>query len=101
PGYGMSDPLRREPDLGTYGNVICSAVQALDVDSAFFLGHHTGGSIALMIAVQAPETVKAVAIWGFALVDEAARMELANEPAPNYDDDGQTVLEWWEYRRRL
>lgn len=68
--------------------------------SAFFFGHHTGGSIALTIAVDVPERVLALAIWGFALVDEAARDALANEPTPDYDD-GKAVLEWWTYRRGL
>lgn len=101
PGYGMSDSPPHKPDLSWYGDAVVRALQALGSETAFFLGHHTGGSIALTVAVESPERVLALAIWGFALVDEAAREVLANEPIPDYGDDGQTILEWWRWRLRF
>jgi pimeloyl-ACP methyl ester carboxylesterase len=101
PGYGMSDPQPAEPDLEVYGRSMFEFLERLEVGPAFLFGHHTGGSIALTMVVQRPDRVVAAAVWGFALVGRPARDALANEPTPNYDDDGKAVQEWWTYRLGL
>lgn len=98
PGYGMSDPLPVEPSIAEYARSIDSALRSLEVGEVFAFGHHTGGSVSVRMAVDYPERVAGVAVWGYSLVKEDRRQELANEPVPNYDDDGSQVLQWWRWR---
>ena len=98
PGYAMSDPLPKAPTIEDYAHAVDAALTLLEVNRVYVLGHHTGGSVGVRMAVDYPERVAAAAVWGYALVSEDRRTALRNEPMPNYADDGSQVLEWWRWR---
>lgn len=58
PGYGHSDKGYFEYSLEFYAQVLKEFLTGLGVDNAVYVGHSMGGQIALVSALQYPETVK-------------------------------------------
>ena len=98
PGFGMSDPPTREPDLGDYAAWVFEACDVLGLERPHVFGHHTGGSVALKMAHLRPEGVGKVAVWGAALLDEELAHSLATEEPPEYDEDATEIVRFWKSR---
>ncbi len=58
PGYGQSDKGYYEYSLEFYAQVLKEFLNGLGVDQAVYVGHSMGGQIALVSALEYPETVK-------------------------------------------
>src|SRR5438034_7704129 len=66
PGYGMSDPPDHPPDLPYYALRIADAAAALGFDRYGVVGHHTGGSVAIQLAIDHPRRVTGLVVYGLA-----------------------------------
>jgi pimeloyl-ACP methyl ester carboxylesterase len=64
PNYGQSFRTDREATIDYMAEVWLEAITALGVDRFHVLGHHTGASIGVEIAVQAPERVLSATLSG-------------------------------------
>lgn len=101
PGYGMSDPMPGAPELEDYARVLFEALDGLGIGEVAVVGHHTGSSVGVTMSVADPSRVRAVAVWGYALVDPEHAAELAAEQPPVFDDAYvDDVADWWHRRKR-
>ena len=55
----MSDPLPKAPTIEDYAHAVDAALTLLEVNRVYVLGHHTGGSVGVRMAVDYPERVAA------------------------------------------
>ena len=101
PGYGMSDPPPQEPDLQWYAAAVHEVLARRGWLPLAVVGHHTGASVALQLAVDRPDDVAALALWGIGLLDEAMARQLADEAAPVYDAEGAELMRFWSVRRTM
>jgi haloalkane dehalogenase len=98
PGYGMSDPPAAPPDLAYYARRVADAATALGLERYGVVGHHTGGSVALQLAIDYPERVTGLVVYGLALLDAEFSERLASEQPPEYDSEGAAVAKFWKAR---
>lgn len=79
PGFGLSDPTPDTPTVGDYAHVIPSVLDALGIESAALLGHHTGALAATEGAILFPDRIDRLIINGALLVSDEDRADfLAN-----------------------
>jgi pimeloyl-ACP methyl ester carboxylesterase len=95
PGYGMSDPPPAPPELTDYAASILAAARGLGLDRFAVIGHHTGGSVALTMAVEQPERVRGLVVYGVALLSEERARTLAEEQPPDSEETGAEVARAW------
>ena len=74
-------------------------MDGLDVPHASLLGHHSGASIALIMATQQPRRVKALALWGVPLMTDERVERLGGEGQPDWDHAEDWICKRWEGRR--
>lgn len=98
PGYGMSDPPSERPDLAYYARRIKDAAAALGIERFGIVGHHTGGSVAIRLALDHEEAVTGLVVYGLALLDADFSQRLASEQPPDYDADGSAITKFWKAR---
>lgn len=75
PGFGGSDATLDAPTIADYAQAVPAVLDALGLESAAILGHHTGALAATEAAVLFPSRVSALVINGPLLVDEAGLCE--------------------------
>ena len=98
PGYGMSDPPVNQPDLAYYARRIAESAASMGFDRYGVVGHHTGGSVAMQLAIDHPDRVPGLVAYGLALLDEEFAQRLATEQPPQYDADGLAITKFWKAR---
>lgn len=64
PGFGQSWQPETIPSLAWAGARLIEAIDALGIDRLVLCGHHTGGCIALEIALAIPDRVRGLSIIG-------------------------------------
>lgn len=101
---GMGDSTRPpwEPTVERWAGVAAEFLEALGVDRAAVVGHHTGGVIAFELAAARPDLVSALVLSSTPLVDDAFREERKRRPAPDdvaRREDGSHLAELWAGRR--
>ena len=101
PGYGMSDPFSSPPSLAEYASAIADGLKAIGLNHVALVGHHTGASVGLQLAVDRPQLVRALALWGIPLLDADFAKRLADEEPPCYDADGSPIAAWWSWRWQM
>jgi pimeloyl-ACP methyl ester carboxylesterase len=105
-GFGDSSRLPRgEDSLERWAEVAFTLLDALGLDRAAVVGHHTGGYLAVEMASSQPERVSALVLSGVALRPAAERLAHSTGRAV-VDDvdrrvDGSHVLELWRMRAAL
>jgi pimeloyl-ACP methyl ester carboxylesterase len=77
PGYGCSDPVEGQPTVANYARAVVDVLDALDIDKAVFVGHHTGAIVATELAAGFPERVDRVVLSGPVCTDAEGRIELS------------------------
>lgn len=101
-GNGDSCKAQMEvPDIAYYADAVGRQLDALGIDEVDIYGTHTGGSIAMDLAIQQPERIRRVIIDGVGLYsdDEKADM-LANYTAEIEPDYEGTQINWaWHFVR--
>lgn len=100
-GFGMSPSVPAPHTIETMAGGSLALLDALHVDVAIVLGHHTGAAVAQELAVQAPHRVNALILSAMPWVDEAKRASghtTAVDDAPT-TEDGSHLLELWRQRQ--
>lgn len=67
PGSGQSKPQPRHYEAGylqTDAEAICALIESLKVGPLTLIGFSDGGEVALLVAEQRPDLVRAIATWG-------------------------------------
>lgn len=59
-GFGVTEPGDSEVDVSLLAADLRQVLRALEIDHAFLLGHSMGGRIALQLAIEQPETARAL-----------------------------------------
>jgi pimeloyl-ACP methyl ester carboxylesterase len=101
-GFGDSSRLPRgEDSIERWAEVAISFLDALAIERAALVGHHTGGYIAIEMAAALPERVSALVLSGVALHPTERRLERGNT-APvddaNAELDGSHLVKLWRQR---
>lgn len=73
PGFGGSDPLTAPFELPDLTLAVTTLLDGLGVDKVRISGHHTGATICVDLAANAPERVVAIAPSGFLLLTDEER----------------------------
>jgi len=103
PGYGDSTPLSASEDsVERWAEVVVSLLDALEIERAALVGHHTGSYVAAEVAVAWPDRVSAVVLSSMAIAPAQERLQHSRGPAV-VDEvepaaDGAHVLELWRLR---
>jgi pimeloyl-ACP methyl ester carboxylesterase len=99
-GNGESDKPRLDwPDAEDYARVVGEALDALGLDEIDLYGTHTGGMIAMELAVQQPERVHRLVLEGAILYDEPYMQNLLANYCPPLEPrwDGGHLLWAWNF----
>lgn len=99
-GFGLSAPHPAPQTIETMAEAGWALLDALGVDSAVVLGHHTGAAVAQEMAVQAPERTVALVLSAMPWVDEARRggPDVGVDHATTAEDGGH-LIELWRLRQ--
>lgn len=99
PGFGGSFDPPGAPSLADYAHVVLATLEALDAGRVHLFGHHTGASLALVIADAAPDRVTSLMLAGPVFMTDTERADFLRgyrEPiAPARD--GSHLLTNWNY----
>ena len=100
-GFGDSSKPEEPDTVELWASVAVSVIDALGIDRAHLVGHHTGAVIAMEIAAAYPDRVGKVVLSAPAMVDDHHR-ELYGEKPP-VDEverklDGSHLVELWGMR---
>ena len=99
PGFGNSDPLG-EVSVEGFASIIRGFLGALDIGAFNVFGHHTGAAIAVQLAQDWPELLKALALSGPTLLTEEQRRSLPGLASPlPPEPDGSHLQAMWERLR--
>jgi pimeloyl-ACP methyl ester carboxylesterase len=83
PGYGLSARPSTPPAIGEYVAALRAALQHLGIERSVVVGHHTGATLGVEYARQAPQAVSCLIGHGVPIYTEAeAKARLA---APHWD----------------
>lgn len=100
PGFGNSDPLPADVSIATFAEVIFKAVSRTFDRPVLVFGHHTGAAIAVQLAFDQPEFVRALALSGPTLLTEAQKEALPSAAqAVSLDEKGAHWQEMWQRLR--
>jgi pimeloyl-ACP methyl ester carboxylesterase len=98
-GYGDSDKPDEPATLPLFGSGVIGLLDALGIDRAHLVGHHTGGVVAVEVAGSHPERVRKLVLSGTTCPDEEGR----KREWPTIDEvvvrpDGSHLTELWQKR---
>ncbi len=105
-GFGDSSRLPAgEDNVERWADVAVSLLDALGIEQAAVVGHHTGAYVAAEIAVAYPERVRAAVLSSLHVATREERLAQLGGRAP-VDDvdrsaDGSHLLELWRLRARF
>jgi haloalkane dehalogenase len=97
PGFGNSSSLRGGFSLPLCAEAIIELLGQLQIERCHLFGHHTGASIAVQIAAQAPALVEKLVLSGPTLLNpelKAALPAKAQRVTPQVD--GSHMLQMWQ-----
>jgi pimeloyl-ACP methyl ester carboxylesterase len=96
PGYGCSDRVTGRPGVADYAAAALDSLDALGIERAIVVGHHTGAVIAVEMAASAPERIERVVLSGPVHTDAAGREQLARHFRQwTLASDGAHLQEKW------
>lgn len=102
PGMGASALGSIDASIEAYATAAAALLDALAIERAHVMGHHTGGVIAIELAARHPQRVDRLVLSSTPYIDAEARARRANrspidsvEMAP----DGSHLTEWWRRRQ--
>jgi haloalkane dehalogenase len=73
PGYGQSDPLPGQPQIGDFAQAIVELMDALGIQTTAAYGFHSGGIMLVSAARRYPQRFRAIAVGGYAIWTEQER----------------------------
>ena len=96
PGYGCSDRVPGQPSIADYAGAAIDLLDALRIERATIVGHHTGAVIAVEMAAAFAARVDRVVLSGPVYTDAAGREELGRFFKQwTVSPDGSHLLEKW------
>lgn len=102
PGFGGSDGPQNVPAIADYAHIVPAVLDALDIDKADILGHHTGAIVATEAVLQYPERFTRFILNGpLPLTDEERaffKQSLATEKTWVPVEDGSHLSAQWQFR---
>ncbi len=106
PGFGMSDVTSFVPKIEDYAKIVPPVLDALGIDIADVLGHHTGAMVATEVALQFPERVRKLVLAGPLPMEEPERQKFLagtqrNEIDFVYEADGSHLAKSFMGRYRM
>lgn len=101
PGFGGSFDPDVQPDMDRYVGWVRESMDALGLDRAHLVGHHTGSAIALALAAASPSRVTSLAMVGASILTESERTAFAAKLGHAFrpNRSGAYLLKNWEYLR--
>lgn len=101
-GFGASAKPKQAWSIELFASGVLSLMDALGLQRSALVGHHTGGVIAMEVAVTAPERVSALVLSGTPYVD-AERRRAVSASRPPIDEvppspDGSHLTALWQRR---
>jgi len=98
-GHGASDAPRVKPTLLEYAAGVWQVLDALHVQRSYLVGHHSGASIALVMANEQAARIRALALWGVPLMTAERQARLGGEGPPDWSRADAWLGERWARRR--
>jgi pimeloyl-ACP methyl ester carboxylesterase len=100
-GFGNSSAPRSDgrDEVEHYADGVLQLMDALEIDRAAIVGHHTGGIIAVELAAMHPERVERIVLSCTPLVDEAGRAGRPRVDHAPVHPDGDHLVELWRARQ--
>lgn len=101
-GFGDSAPPPWPPSIERWARVAIELLDALGIERAHVVGHHTGGVIAVELAASFPGRVGALVLSSTPYTDEAFRVARAKRPpidAVEQQADGAHLMQMWRNRQ--
>ena len=99
PGYGSSDPLSQSqtPEMTDFAGAMVAFLDDLGLERAAFYGFHTGASLSVALAAQAPEKIAVAVANGFAVLDDDERGDFLEHYLPPFEPewDGSHLAWLW------
>lgn len=98
-GFGDSSAQPREDSIEAYAEGAAAMLDALSIERAIVVGHHTGGVIAIQLAATQPDRVERLVLSCTPLADEVGRAhghEVDNAPPAL---DGSHITKLWSGRQ--
>jgi pimeloyl-ACP methyl ester carboxylesterase len=100
-GFGSSYRLAEEASVGLYAQGVTAFMDALALEHASLVGHHTGGVIAVEVAASYPERVEKLVLSCTPYVDAEDRERRKIRPPIDEvetQEDGSHLTELWQKR---
>ena len=104
PGYGQSTPLTSAATLSDYASELIQGIRAWSNGEKVVVGGiHTGASLSVEIANQAPDLCKGLFLIGLPTYTEEMRASRIKDYAPSIEikEDGSHVMWAWERYRAM
>ena len=99
PGFGCSDVPVQRPSVKDYATAFAPVLDALGLQSAHVLGHHTGAANVCEFAHQNPEKVESLILNGPPIFSQDERKSRVNAPGPmTIEPDGSHLKKRWNAR---
>ena len=101
-GFGDSPPPPWTPSIERWAGVAAELLDALAIERAHVVGHHTGGVIAVELAANFSRRVGAVVLSSTPYTNEAFRIARASRPpidAVEQRADGAHLMQMWRNRQ--
>ncbi|MBM7517076.1 alpha/beta fold hydrolase [Nocardioides nitrophenolicus] len=97
-GFGSSDVPPQAWSVELFADGVEDLLDALAIDRAALVGHHTGGVVGLEVAARRPGATSALVLSGVPYVDAPRRAKVATRPpidgVPISDDGSHYALLW-------
>jgi pimeloyl-ACP methyl ester carboxylesterase len=104
PGHGDSDNPPREFEIEDYARVTVDFMDAMKIQQATIVGHHTGAVVAVEMAVAYPQRVSRLVLSGCPVLDAETWQEHLSRPGFRnrpLDAEGELVKHVWGVYRSL
>lgn len=104
PGHGASDTPDHELSVDEYCEAVTAVLDELGVDRAHAVGHHSGGILAVALAVANPDRFDKLALSGAGISDPAVADLLLNNPMTRdlpVDAAGEFLAKTWNVYRKM
>ncbi len=104
PGHGVSDDPPHELGVPEFCSAIIAVLDELDIESTHIGGHHSGGILAIYLALNHADRVLSIALSGIGVRTEESVRAVLDTPMTRdipVDDAGDFISRTWSVYRRM